>query len=179
MLFCNQFWNPYSLHFLKFFALGGDLGEATFLKDLPSEIADFKGPGVQEPFRKGVPKRVQKRTPKKTRNLHFLGDHFGSLGGLLGDFWGCLGAPCRCLAASWAKRVEKGRPRAAQESPKEHWIDQKSSPREAQQGQEGPRETPRSPREAQEAPKGGPKDSQRVRRSPRKHPRQAKKASRK
>ena len=106
-------------------------------------------------------------------------DRFGSLGGLLGDFWGCLGAPCRCLAAFWAKRFEKGRPRAAQESPKEHWIGQKSSPREAQQGQEGPRETPRSPREAQEAPKGGPKDSQRVRRSPRKHPRQAKKASRK
>ena len=71
----------------------------------------------------------------------------------MGDFWGCLGASCRCLAASWAKRVEKGRPKAAQESPKEHWIGQKSSPREAQQGQEAPRETPKSPREAQEAPR--------------------------
>ena len=79
-----------------FFVLGGDLGEAVFLKDLPSEIADFEGPGVQEPYR------------------------FGSLGSLLGNFWGCLGAPCRCLAAFWAKRFEKGRPRAAQESPKEH-----------------------------------------------------------
>ena len=46
----GKIWNPVSLLFLSFFALGGDLGEAAFLKDPPSEIADFEGLGVQEPF---------------------------------------------------------------------------------------------------------------------------------
>ena len=177
LLFYNV-WNILSVLFVSFFALGGDLGEAAFLKDLPSEIADFKGATRPRTLPKRSPEESSKKDPKKDMKFALLGDHFGSLGGLLSDFWGCLGAPCHCLAASWAKKVEKGRPRPAQESPKEHWISQKSSPREAQQGQEGPRETPRSLREAQEAPKRGPKDSQRARRSPRKYPRPAKKASR-
>ena len=58
LLFFVNFWNPFSLLFLSFFAFGGGLGEAAFLKDLPSKITEFKGPGVQEPFRKGVPKKV-------------------------------------------------------------------------------------------------------------------------
>ena len=105
--------------FFLFFALRGNLEEATFLKDIVSEIADFKGPNVQEPPLKGSPKEGPKTTPKKTRTRYFWGIRVRSLEGLLGEFWGCLGAPCRCLAASWAKRVEKGSTRAAQQSPKE------------------------------------------------------------
>lgn len=114
LLFCNQCLNLVSLLFLSFFALGGDLGEAAFLKDLPSEIADFKGPGVQEPFRKGVPKRVQKRTPKKTRNLHFLGTVLAPLG----VSWATFGAVLGHLVAAWPPFGPRGSKRDAQEQPK-------------------------------------------------------------
>jgi hypothetical protein len=110
----RKFWNPFSLLFLSFFALGGDLGEAAFLKDFPSKIADFKGPGVQEPFRKGVPKRVQKRTPKKTRTLHFRGTILASLG----VSWATFGAVLGHLVAAWPPLGPRGSKRDAQKQPK-------------------------------------------------------------
>ena len=112
VVFCKC-WTPFSLLFLSYFAPGGDLGEAAFLKDLPSEIADFKGPGVQEPFRKGVPKRVQKRTPKKTRNLHFRETILASLG----VSWATFGAVLGHLVAAWPPGP-RGSKRDAQEQPK-------------------------------------------------------------
>ncbi len=66
--------------------------------------------------------------------------------GLLGNFWGRLGAPCCRLAASWAKRVTRGSPRAAQEPPKET----PDRPREAQ-GQ--PKRRPTRLKKVQERPK--------------------------
>ena len=114
------------------------------MKDLPSEIAEFKGPGVQELFRKGVPKIVQNRTPKKTRIIHFLGNGFGSLWGLLGDFWGCLGH----LVAAWPRlgqRVEK----KAQEQPK-RVQKRPQDPRE--RPKRLPREVPKTPKEFEGVP---------------------------
>ena len=64
----------------------------------------------------------------------------------MGDFWDYLGAPCRCLAASLAKRVEKGGPRAAQERP--------NKAKKAQERPQDLRERPkRLPREAPKTPK--------------------------
>ena len=71
----------------------------------------------------------------------------------MGDFWGCLGAPCRCLAASWARRVEKGGPKAAQEIPKEA-QERPNKAKKAQERPQDPRERPkRLPREAPKTPK--------------------------
>ena len=114
LLFFLRFLEPFFVTFSVFFALGGDLGEAAFLKDLPSKIADFKGPGVQEPFRKGVPKRVQKRTPKKTRNLHFWGTFLAPLG----VSWATFGAVLGHLVAAWPPFGPRGSKRDAQEQPK-------------------------------------------------------------
>ena len=98
-LFSGPFLDPFFYSFLlnsggnfrdffwRFFALGRELAEAAFLKDLPSKIVVFGGPGVQESLLKAAPKGIQKRTPKKTRKSHFWGVGFGVFLGLLGASW--------------------------------------------------------------------------------------------
>ena len=94
-------------------------GEAAFLKEVPSEIVDFKGPGILEPSQQGVLKRAQKRTPKNERISYILGVCFGLLGRLLGLSWGTLLPLCRILGQEGHKGKPKSSPRAAQEPPEE------------------------------------------------------------
>ena len=49
-----QFSDNLSLYFVARFALAHHKREPAFLKDAPSEIVNFKGPGVQETLRQGV-----------------------------------------------------------------------------------------------------------------------------
>ena len=64
-MFLVPFWKSFLDVLFRFFALEGDVVEAAFLKDVLTEIVTFVVPGVPKPFRKPIPKGVQKRTPKK------------------------------------------------------------------------------------------------------------------
>ncbi len=68
-----QVWGPFLVLWGYFFAPGGDLGEAAFLKDLPCKILVFREPGAQESLQKEIPKRFQKDTPKMTDKSHISG----------------------------------------------------------------------------------------------------------
>ena len=50
-------WGPFLVLLGYLFALGGDLGEAAFLKDLPCKILVFRQPEGQESLQKEIPKR--------------------------------------------------------------------------------------------------------------------------
>ena len=174
-----QFSDPFSLVFLAFFALVHIRREPIFLKDVPSEIVDFKGPGVQETLRQGVLKTDKKRNPKNLRTSCFLGVRFGVLGRLLGSSWGTLLPPRRILG----QEGRKGKPKSSPRTSKIGSRTAKTGPRAAQErpneAHEGPRKTPKSLREAQEACNRGPKACQRARKCPQKDPGQAEKTSRK
>ena len=145
--------------FKLIFALGRRLVEAAFLKELPCKMRVFWGRGVQETIRKGVPKGVQKWTPKNTRKSHFLGVGVGTFFGLLGLPWGTLLLSCGLLAPGAQKgrpksslREAKSCPRAAQERPREAQGRPRGSQKCPRRARERPKRAPERPREAQDRP---------------------------
>ncbi len=104
-----------SRHVLALFDLAGDLGQAAFLIDIPSEILVCWGRGIQETLGKAVKKGVQKRTLKKTRTCNFSGGPFWlprePLGRLLRLSWDASLPSCPLFAPG----KPKGRPKRIQE----------------------------------------------------------------
>ena len=86
------------MYFLYVFAFGRDLGKASFLKDVSSEISDSGRRGIQGTLRMCAQNGLQKRIPKKIRTNNYLSS-------VLGPFlfsWGALGAVLLTFGASWA-----------------------------------------------------------------------------
>ena len=168
-----QFRDHFLILFQSLFALESDLGEAAFLKDLPSEILVLVRPSVHETLRRGVPKGVQKLAPKKARKNIFGGLRFGSLGNLLGGSLCSFRPLSCCLAASWLKGPRKGGPKGAKERPRHPQETPQSRLTETKRGQESTEralaEPKRGPREAKivpESPKIGPREPQRASKQP-------------
>ncbi len=149
------------------------LGRSSVFEGPPMRNASFLGgQASQKTSKKGVPKGVQKWTPKKTRTSHFWGLLFGTFFGLLGLPWGTLLLSCRLLAPGAQKgrpksslREAKSLPRAARERPREAQGRPRGSQKCPRRARERPKRAPDRPRGAQDRPK---RDQER--------PRQAKRA---
>ena len=127
-VFFHIFWNPFSLLFLYFFALGGDLGEAAFLKELPSEIRVLVRPSMHETLRRGVPRRVKKLAPKKARQKTTFGN---SVLAPLGTSWAALCALFNNFLAVLPPLGSRGPEREVQKAPKRGQDTLKRPPRAA------------------------------------------------
>ena len=97
----------------------------------------------------------------------FLRVYFGSLGGLLGDFWTYLGTLCCCLVASWPQGFQKGGPGRAKSCPDESKRVPGEAEREPRVPQENQKRAPESPKIASREPPRAPKESKTGQKSPR------------
>ena len=115
--FLGVFFMPFSI----FFAFGRHLGEAAFLKEVPSEILVFGGGGHPRNAPKVCPEGGPKMDLEKDTKITFLGFFFGIFFGLLGLPCGTLLLSCGLLAPGVQRgspRAASGRPRAPQEPPR-------------------------------------------------------------
>ena len=165
MTFCVQllmrFWAYFSCPFLVFFAFGRHLGEAAFLKEVPSEILVFGGGGHPRNAPKVCPEGGPKMDLEKDTKITFLCFFLASF--LVS--WASLVALCCSLVASWPPGSKEGaqeQRQGGQEPPKSRPGEAKRGPREPKGSQKcsgepgrGPRESIKVFRRAREKPKRG------------------------